>query len=127
MERNFLPNQLAKRHLRFFNFLIDTSLIYFVYYLYVLFSLNENSFIYILFYFLYYFLFESFNGKTIAKYFTDTTAIKDNGGSLTIIDAFKRTIIRIIPGEFLSCLFNKFGYSWHDEFSKTIVLPDKEL
>ncbi len=62
-------------------------------------------------------------GKTIGKFITKTTVIKQNGEKITFKDAFLRTLYRLIPLEFIT-IFLDDGLTFHDKLSKTFVAQD---
>lgn len=125
---------------RFVNYIIDSIAISILYFLilYVLgiifikvnpeilnYLLNDVEYLnYLLFTFVmlgYYFLFESFTGRTIGKYITKTTVVDKEGGKPVVKIIFIRTLCRLIPFELLSYLGEgKLG--WHDTLSGTTTI-----
>lgn len=76
--------------------------------------------------FLYYFVLESMNGKTIGKYLTKTRVVYKDGSTPTNGTIAKRALCRFIPFDALSFLSsNPIG--WHDKFSDTIVIDEKSF
>ena len=74
----------------------------------------------ILNYLVYYTICEkAFRGYTLGKLITGTRAIRNDGGELTLKDAFLRTLSRIVPFEAFSGLN---GLPWHDTWTKTTVI-----
>lgn len=71
-------------------------------------------------YFLYYFIFEYFVGKTPGKYLTKTRVVNLNGGRPSAKAVLIRTVLRIIPFDIISYLFGLTGL--HDLMSKTLVI-----
>lgn len=63
-----------------------------------------------------------FNGKTIGKLVTKTRVVSLEENTLNIKYLIKRSLIRLLPFEEISCLF--LSYYPHDKFSKTIVIDD---
>lgn len=65
-----------------------------------------------------------FKGKTPGKFVTGTKAVNEYDGSdISIVTAFKRGFSRIVPFE----PFSAFGgYPWHDSWTNTIVIDQKE-
>ncbi len=127
IEKNFHIDQLANSGQRLLNFLIDTFIVI------VVFSLlsrnlpiDGNRMLFLVVYLVYYSMLEWFFGKTIGKYLTKTTVICDNGEKITFGTALMRSIIRLIPFETFTYL-GRIPYGWHDKFTKTIILPDKEI
>lgn len=59
-------------------------------------------------------------GRTVGKLITKTKAIREDGSPITYGDAFKRTLIRLIPFEPFSAFFS--DGMWHDKWSKTMVV-----
>lgn len=77
---------------------------------------------------IYYIPQETLWGKTIGKFITRTTAVRVDGGSLTLGDAFGRTLCRVIPFEPFSYLIGgPFPVGWHDKWSNTRVIDDRPV
>jgi len=74
-------------------------------------------------YLVYYTICEkAFKGYTLGKLITGTRAIRDDGGELTLKDAFLRTLSRLVPFE----VFSAFGgHPWHDLWTKTMVIKSR--
>lgn len=70
----------------------------------------------------YYTLLEGSRGKTLGKLITKTKVVSETGGQISYGKAFIRTLIRLIPVEFLSRLSG--SNMWHDEWTKTMVVKD---
>ena len=70
--------------------------------------------------FAYYWGFESIFGQTVGKMITGCVVVTEDGESITPMDAFKRTLCRLIPFEAFSFLGS--GPGWHDTISKTRVV-----
>ncbi len=71
----------------------------------------------------YYIFMEGGKGKTIGKMATKTKVITTDGSSMTYGKAALRTLIRMVPLEFISAFL---GTSmWHDKWSNTMVVKDK--
>lgn len=62
-----------------------------------------------------------FRGYTLGKLITGTRAIRNDGQELTFKDALLRSLSRIVPFEALS----GFGYPWHDQWTKTMVIKTR--
>lgn len=62
-----------------------------------------------------------FRGYTLGKLITGTRAIREDGQELTFKDALLRSLSRIVPFEALS----GFGYPWHDQWTKTMVIKTR--
>ena len=74
-------------------------------------------------YVIYYTICEKgFRGYTLGKAITGTRAIREDGGDLTLRDAFLRTLSRIVPFEVFSGLG---GHPWHDTWTKTMVIKSR--
>ena len=71
----------------------------------------------------YYVLFEHFLGKTPGKFITRTRVINIYGKNPPVDTLMIRTLSRFIPFEAFSCIG---GRGWHDRFSETYVVEDKE-
>ena len=63
-------------------------------------------------------------GKTVGKYITRTKVVNAKGELPSVISIFLRTILRLIPLDLMSYLFNSVG--WHDKFSSTYLVSNKE-
>jgi|GEM_PF-3183076 curved DNA-binding protein CbpA len=104
----------ASNYKRFFNFLVDISIIYFAYRFY-------PDFNFLIYFVAYYLIMELIFNRTVGKYFTNTKVVSDIGGKATIKSIFIRTVVRLIPLEGLSFLSpNPWGV--HDILSKTNVI-----
>lgn len=64
-------------------------------------------------------------GKTVGKYITGTRAVTVTGFSINAKTAFTRGLIRIIPFEQFSILFNPSA-PWHDKWSNSIVIDENK-
>ncbi len=74
---------------------------------------------------MYYLLCETlFKGKTLGKLITKTRAINLDNSKMGFEDTLLRTLCRIIPFEAFSFLGN--GPGWHDKFSDTKVIKDRD-
>ncbi len=114
----------VNRRTRFYNWLIDAVIFYFIIYL-PLFYYNtvSNYYLYLGILFLYYFIQEFLFGKTIGKFITKTYVINSLGGKPTILQLILRNAARLIPFEALTYL-SKEKRGLHDIFSKTYVIKD---
>lgn len=71
---------------------------------------------------LYYTICEKgFKGYTLGKLITGTRAIRNDSNELTFKDALLRSLCRLVPFEWLS----GFGYPWHDNWTKTMVIKSR--
>jgi uncharacterized RDD family membrane protein YckC len=76
----------------------------------------------ILNYLLYYTVCEkAFKGHTLGKLVSGTRAVRNDGGELTLKDAFLRSLSRLVPFEVLS----GFGTPWHDSWTNTRVIQTR--
>lgn len=118
--------KMTGKTLRFVNFLLDSGIFFILLILFMLASRNrvasENmKWISCALYFLYYFLFEYFNGQTIGKMITKTKVISSSeNNKLFFIRLFVRTLMRFIPIDIISYLFTYRGL--HDLVSMTTVI-----
>ena len=72
-------------------------------------------------YFGYYVLLEGSNrGKTVGKMVSKTRVVTLDGNPIDYGTAFVRTLIRLIPFEFLSAFSG--GQMWHDKWTKTKLI-----
>lgn len=116
---------MASITLRLINFLLDTVIYLITVVIFLLIFRNiidkENAkWISIVFYFLYYFLFEYFKGQTPGKMITKSKVISLNRDKhYFFIQIFGRTLMRFIPIDIISYLFTTNGL--HDLISKTTV------
>lgn len=76
--------------------------------------------------FFYYFIAECFlKGRTLGKFATRTRVRKISGGKPSMKNILIRSLIRLIPFEFITIFFEiKKKESWHDRLSNTIVMED---
>ena len=117
---------MTGKTLRFVNFLLDSGIFFMLLVLFILAFrsriASENiKWISCTLYFLYYFLFEYFNGQTIGKMITKTKVVSfSKNNNLFIIRLFIRTLMRFIPIDIISYLFTYRGL--HDLISMTTVI-----
>ena len=136
-KKNFLPTTIGKR---FLNFVIDFifNIIFFMAYWFLLgiilwligaleLIVNLKYLVALSSIFLYYTIFEVIWGKTPAKFITKTRVIKENGEKPGIEDIIPRSITRLIPLNPFSFLFSVRPRGWHDKWSGTLVVDDKEF
>ncbi|RYY87821.1 MAG: hypothetical protein EOO15_10755 [Chitinophagaceae bacterium] len=64
-------------------------------------------------------------GKTIAKYFTGTRAVNQDGSRISAATAFSRGLARAVPLEPFSALGTP-TFPWHDNWTKTYVINEKK-
>jgi uncharacterized RDD family membrane protein YckC len=108
----------ATRSARFANYMIDTLVM-----LAVLFTMGEDF--YLVTFFAYYLFFESIFGKTPGKWITGTKVISKSGRRPRFMQILGRTLTRWIPFEPLT-FFGRKGRGWHDAWSGTRVVQDRE-
>jgi len=131
-------------HLRILNGLIDQVMIVFFFFflvldLFVLYALfpayfqwfaNMGDFATMIFfsivYFLYYFLFESFWGRTVGKWITHTVVVNESMQKPSLVEILFRTLLRYIPFEWLS-VFDGEGLMIHDRSSGTRVVMKRHV
>ncbi|QSB26897.1 RDD family protein [Flavobacterium sp. CLA17] len=81
---------------------------------------------YLSFAMVYYFIFESFSGRTLGKIMTGSIVINEYGLKPGFGIIFKRTLCRFIPFDALSFL-GESGRMWHDSLSNTYVVEKDVL
>lgn len=137
-EFHITPEMQASKGMRFAHTIIDTLAMYaiLIVVLFIfgfvgmllgngdaLYFRSNNSALNILlwsvFYFAYFFLWEAFTGRTLAKFITGTIVVHDSGDKATMRTIAKRTLCRMIPFDALS-FFGDGG--WHDSLSATCVV-----
>lgn len=145
---NKLPHKddLAERHLRFWNFVVDSFVILvFVAILVLGFfflginfppyysdmtTLSTRMWDYIIMAtgsIIYYTTSEFFfNGKTLGKLLTKTRAVTLDNHPMNFATTLKRSLFRVVPFEVYSFLDN-IPYGWHDKWSDTKVVSDKSF
>ncbi len=136
-EEAFKNVTIANKGIRLINFTIDYLLIIAIFIMsssFYQFLYIQSDFLFLeslnlilifkLFYFLYYFIFETLsNGKTPAKFITQTRAMRENGEDTRISDFIKRSLFRIIPFE----AFTIFGTQlFHDSKVGMIVIKERK-
>ena len=62
-------------------------------------------------------------GKTVGKMLTKSTVVREDGGRITLGQAFGRSLCRLIPFDAFSFL-GSTAVGWHDSISKTRVVKD---
>ncbi len=114
--------------IRFYNFLID-SMIYTITVL-ILALLLKNflerdllKWILIFYYYFYYLIMETIFGQTIGKMITKTRVVATNGKSPSFGRILLRTLLRLVPFDFISYFVSAQGI--HDRFSKTELIKIK--
>ena len=75
---------------------------------------------------LYMFAIETiFKGKSLGKLITGTRAVNEDGSNVSPKAALLRGLSRAVPFNALSALGNP-AYPWHDRWTKTYVIDEKE-
>jgi uncharacterized RDD family membrane protein YckC len=140
-------NVVARKEARFFNFVVDyisiflilvlISILNMVFFLdidsevvdssiipegntlaeYIIFSLQSIS---------YYFVLEVLTGRTIGKWLTGSIVVDISGNKPPTSTILKRSLLRLIPFEYLSFLGHR-ARGWHDQYSDTYVVYKKKL
>lgn len=75
---------------------------------------------------LYYLIFETFTGRTIGKYITNTSVVNEFGEKPAFDIILKRTLIRIIPFDALTFLSTP-SRGWHDAWVDTYVVDNTKF
>jgi len=65
-------------------------------------------------------------GKTIAKFINGTRAVNEDGTRITFKTALLRSLSWSVPFEAFSALGANPPYPWHDKWTKTYVVDEKE-
>ncbi len=73
-------------------------------------------------YILYYTLWEGAKGKTLGKFLTKTKAVQVDGSPLGYKKAFVRSLLRLLPFEFISVFFGRL--MWHDSWTYSMTVQD---
>ncbi len=117
---------MTGKTLRLVDFLIDSGIFFILLILFVfafkdIIAMENIKWISGVLYFLYYFLFEYFNGQTIAKMITKSKVVSSTDQyNYYFIRIFIRSLTRLIPLDIISYLFVSRGL--HDWISKTSVI-----
>lgn len=141
-----IPNYiLASKNTRFLNLIIDilimrltiwiliitTELIFFEYKLGIIsrvdsFDKMETYLFWSITSFFYYTITETFLSRSLAKYFTKTIVVLEDGSKPKPMDILARSALRLIPFEYFTFLRGRKP-GWHDEYSKTFVVIKSKL
>jgi uncharacterized RDD family membrane protein YckC len=65
-------------------------------------------------------------GKTIAKFMNGTRAVNEDGTRITFETALLRSLSWAVPFEAFSALGANPPYPWHDRWTKTYVVDEKQ-
>lgn len=148
MRENFKISKytLATKNTRFINYVIDLAILYLIslliYFISAFIPFNDSyttfadwiysldrmqSYLYGLFLsFVYYAMTELLFSRSIAKYFTKTIVVLEDGTKPKAFDILARSILRQVPLEQFTFLRgHKPGF--HDEYSKTFVVKKEKL
>lgn len=88
---------------------------------------NLNMFVFILPYIVYYLSFEYIWQKTPAKFVTKTKVVAQDGKRPTLANIAIRTLSRFIPFDWITFISDNNPNGWHDRWSKTVVIDDKNI
>ena len=130
---------LASKQKRVLNWIIDLLIMKFIIVI-VLYFLNsytianriysfdmiERYLFWSIIIFVYYATIEFFLSRSLAKYFTKTIVVMEDGSKPDITTILVRTLVRIFPFEPLSFLRGR-ALGLHDEKSKTFVVVKSKL
>jgi uncharacterized RDD family membrane protein YckC len=106
---------------RFYNCLIDSTLIFIVIILLIMLTKNDGWAYGMPFLaFFYYLLFESLSGATLGKIITKTRVVNGIGEKPHFVTILARTLCRYIPLDAFT--FATKGGGWHDNFTGTFVI-----
>lgn len=120
---------------RFYNFIIDSAIVYLTTIIIILFfkenynnstiDLKNTTYMFIRIFtiLVYYILFEYFFCRTIGKYITNTKVVKLDGEKPNFETILGRTLSRFIPFDVPSFFFSDNGF--HDRFSDTKLIYSK--
>ncbi|MGL2962418.1 RDD family protein [Flavobacterium sp. RSB2_4_14] len=76
--------------------------------------------------FFYYFITEKFFSRSFSKFITNTLVVKEDGTKPNTIDILARSVLRIIPFEYLTFLRGRKP-GIHDEYSNTFVVQKNKF
>lgn len=130
-EKEQKPLNLASTGARFGNYLIDIISFYVMIFIvsfvagdFVIDTSEDMLGIFILiFYIMFYTVFEHLTGKTPGKFLTRTNVVKADGSRPSFVNLLGRNTARFIPLDAFSFLFSQRG--WHDSVSGTYVVYDE--
>lgn len=141
-----IPNYiLASKYIRFSNFIIDilimkltiwiliitADLIFSSYNLGIInrvdsFDKMETYLFWSITSFFYYAITETFLSRSLAKYFTESIVVLEDGSKPKPIDILARSALRLIPFEYVTFLRGRKP-GFHDEYSKILVVKKNKL
>jgi len=130
---------LASKQKRVLNWIIDILIMKFIVVIVLLFlnsytianriysfDMIERYLFWSIIIFVYYGTTEFFLSRSLAKYFTKTIVVMEDGSKPDISTILVRTLVRIFPFEPLSFLRGRC-LGLHDEYSKTFVVSTSKL
>lgn len=131
--KNDLSESSVHSIIRLINFIVDTvvwlilyfSIAYIFDHYFVRFNSYLVNYVYsislgLILYLVYYSALEFYFRRTLGKFLTRTKVADRDGGEITFLTIFKRTISRLIPIDIFYYLFSKKGL--HDRLSNTLVI-----
>jgi len=116
-----VPIKELSSGLRFVNFIVDTTIVSIVIYVFIFDSFG----IYLLSLLIYYLFSELLFQRTIGKFFTKSIVINEYCEKPDFGSIILRTLIRFVPFEIFSFLMSNRG--WHDIWTKTYVIKVSRL
>ncbi len=126
-DKRYTEDQLAGKLIRFVNFIIDIGIITFLSVTISRQNNDSNNSSLLLVFIGYYIFLELVFGKTIGKFITRTSVKNLYGNKLTFLKILGRTLLRLLPLEAFTLLFDGKADAWHDRFSSTIVIMDSKI
>lgn len=76
--------------------------------------------------FFYYTITETVLSRSLAKYFTGSIVVLEDGSKPKPLDILGRSALRLIPFEYVTFLRGR-KLGWHDDYSKTFVVRKNKL
>lgn len=131
-----LPLSTATQQKRVLNFLIDNYFLLLIglilwYIIFLNFNIilpPQSILIYMpISWLIYYLFFEGIWNKTPAKYITGTKVITKSYNNPRFSWIIIRTLFRLTPFDPFTFLFSAKPYGWHDKYSQTIVVDEKNI
>ncbi|WP_053991609.1 RDD family protein [Mangrovimonas sp. TPBH4] len=132
---NDLSKSSVHSIIRLINYIVDTVvwlILYFsIAYIFDRYFVRFNSYVVnyiysislgLILYLVYYGALEFYFHRTLGKFLTRTKVTDRDGGEITCLTIFKRTISRLIPIDIFYYLFSKKGL--HDRLSNTLVIKN---
>ncbi|OMP29968.1 RDD family protein [Mangrovimonas sp. DI 80] len=132
---NDLSESSVHSIIRLINYIVDTIvwlILYFsIAYIFDRYFVRFNSYVVnyiysislgLILYLVYYGTLEFYFHRTLGKYLSRTKVVDRDGGEITFLTIFKRTISRLIPIDIFYYLFSKKGL--HDRLSNTLVIKN---